>query len=93
MALFQGITQHLFETTIKPIIRLILNHLIFNYINDRLKELYYPSENTGSYCGVERLYRRAVEDVGDILPVTPSVIFYYNSGIHSQQTRKTALRS
>ena len=33
-------------------------------MNERLKELYYSGEDTGSYGGVERLYRRAVEDVG-----------------------------
>ena len=28
---------------------------------ERLKELYYSADDTGSYGGVERLYRRAVE--------------------------------
>ena len=31
-------------------------------MDERLKELYYSADDTGSYCGVERLYRRAVED-------------------------------
>ena len=30
-------------------------------MDERLKELYYAEEDTGSYGGVERLYRRAVE--------------------------------
>ena len=32
-------------------------------MDERLTELYYSAEDTGSYGGVERLYRRAVEDV------------------------------
>ena len=31
-------------------------------MDERLKELYYSTDDTGSYGGVERLYRRAVED-------------------------------
>ena len=31
-------------------------------MNKRLKELYYSADDTRSYGGVERLYRRAVED-------------------------------
>ena len=31
-------------------------------MDERLKELYYSADDTGSYCGVERLYRRAVKD-------------------------------
>lgn len=33
----------------------------FNLIEEPLKELYYAEEDTGSYGGVELLYRRAVE--------------------------------
>ena len=31
-------------------------------MDERLKELYYSVDDTGSYGGVERLYRRAMED-------------------------------
>ena len=31
-------------------------------MDERLKELYYSADDRGSYGGVERLYRRAVED-------------------------------
>ena len=31
-------------------------------MDERLKELYYSADDKGSYGGVERLYRRAVED-------------------------------
>ena len=31
-------------------------------MDERLKELYYSADDTGSYGGVERRYRRAVED-------------------------------
>ena len=33
-------------------------------MDERLKELYNSADDTGSYGGVERLYRRAVEDQG-----------------------------
>ena len=31
-------------------------------MDERPKELYYSADDTGSYGGVERLYRRTVED-------------------------------
>ena len=31
-------------------------------MDERLKELYYSADDTGSYGGVERLYGRSVED-------------------------------
>ena len=31
-------------------------------MDERLKELYYSADDKGSYGGVKRLYRRAVED-------------------------------
>ena len=33
-------------------------------MDERLKELYYSADDPGSYGGIERLYRRAVEDQG-----------------------------
>ena len=35
-------------------------------MDERLKELYYSAEDTGSYGGVDRLYRRAVDVVPHI---------------------------
>ena len=45
-------------------------------MDDALKALYYSVDDTGSYGGVERLYRRAVEARSQISTVTPFVIFF-----------------
>ena len=51
-----------------------------NKINEKLKELYYSEDDTGSYGGVERLYRRAVED--QVPHITRNAVrdFYRGSG-------------
>ena len=63
-------------------------------MNDRLKELYYSADDTGSYGGVERLYRRAVED--QVPHITRNAVREFLSRqlaytLHKPETRKTPL--